>query len=362
MMLHGSFAAGATQPCTLDRATGTTIDAEPFMVHGYGTRWNQATNRLAFMEPDANGYYRIFTMRPDKSDRRDLTADKPGLPDKHQGAPFWHPSGRYLLFIAQKEEWSGAKMFGNPDYGALPGFGVHDDLWVMTADGSRDWKLTDDPNTMRQGILLPVFSPDGRRIAWAQRQPDKTYVLVLADFVEAPRPHLENPRTYRPGGKAYYEPGSFSSDSKTLFYTSDQDTHSFWRSQIYRLDLASGQSQRLTTGQDYNEHPVSINTPGGDWVVYMSTRGVDRYPGHFFLGTDWWAVKPDGSGTRRLTEMNVRREGNPEDAGYMQVATTVAMSPYRRFHARRRAGQPHKADRPGAGDSPHLPAEWLMAA
>jgi hypothetical protein len=47
----------------------------------------------------------------------------------------------------------------------------------------------------------------------------------------------------------------------------------------------------------------------------------------FFLGTDWWAVRLDGSGTKRLTQMNIRQRGNPEDNGTMQVATTVSISP-----------------------------------
>lgn len=321
-------AARAEAPCTLDRATGTTVEPTPFMTKGYATRWSFAAERLAFMEPDATtGYYRIFTMRPDGTGRTSLTAGRPGLPDKHQGAPYWHPSGRYLLFIAQKEQWSSPRLFGNPDYEALPGFGRHDDLWLITADASRSWRLTDEANTKDEGILLPVFAPDGRHIAWSARQPGGTYRLVLADFIEAPEPHLGKLRTYRPGNGRYYEPGSFASDSASLFYTSDQDSRSFWHSQIYRLDLATGASTRLTSGNDYNEHPVAVATPQGEWVVYMSTRGVNRYPGHWFLGTDWYAVKPDGTGTKRLTTMNVRRKDNPQNAGFMQVATTVAISP-----------------------------------
>jgi hypothetical protein len=45
------------------------------------------------------------------------------------------------------------------------------------------------------------------------------------------------------------------------------------------------------------------------------------------LGTDWYAAKLDGSGVKRLTTMNVNRENNPENAGIMQVAVTVAPSP-----------------------------------
>jgi hypothetical protein len=180
-------------PCTLDRAIGTTIDPEPFLTHGYGTRWNLATNRLVFMQPDQSGYYQVWSMRPDGSERRNLTSGRPGLATRaHHGAPFWEPSGRYLLFVAQKPDWHGTRLFGSPDYEALPGFGRHDDLWLITADGQRLWKLTDRPNTRDEGILLPVFSPDGKQIAWSERQPGGKYVLTVADFIERPEPHLHN--------------------------------------------------------------------------------------------------------------------------------------------------------------------------
>ncbi len=38
--------AFATSGCTLDRATGTTINAQPYLTNAYGTRWNAATDRL----------------------------------------------------------------------------------------------------------------------------------------------------------------------------------------------------------------------------------------------------------------------------------------------------------------------------
>jgi Tol biopolymer transport system component len=321
--LSAGPAAAAGDPCTLDRATGTTIDVQPFVKNAYGARWNLATGRIAFMERGPDGWYRVFTVKADGTDRIDL----PQVTGKHQGSPYWHPSGRYLLFIAEKKEWSSPALFGNPDYEALPGFGLHDDIWLATPDGKRVWKLTDEPNTKRQGVLLPVFSPDGARVAWAERQPDKTYQIRVADFVETPQPHLRNIKSYLPGGRAYYEPGSFTSDSRSLVYTSDQDTHNFWRSQIYRLDLPAGTCARLTVGNDYNEHPTVVNTPTGDWVVYMSTRGASRLPFHLFLGTDWYAMKTDGSGVKRLTTMSARAKDNPEHSDTLAVACTVAIGP-----------------------------------
>ena len=325
--IAGAAESRSAQPCTLDRATGTTIDREPFLRNAYGMRWNAATNRLAYMQPGADGYYRLFTMRPDGSDRHALTDGRDFLPRKHKGAAYWHPSGRYLIFTAQKQDWSGRKLFGIPDYEALPGFGLHDDIWWISADGSRGGRLTDEPDTADEGVLLPVISPDGRRIAWASRQPGKTYVLKVGDLVPGDVPRIERVRSYAPGGAVYYEPGSFTSDSHSLMYTSDQDTHNFWLSQIYRLDLRSGKGVRLTTGITYNEHPTVVKSPSGDWVVFMSTRGVKRAPGRLVLGTDWYAVRVDGTGAKRLTTMNAGRPGDPENFGQPQVAGTVAVSP-----------------------------------
>jgi hypothetical protein len=100
-------------------------------------RWNAATDRLAYMQTDASGFYRVFTMRADGSERHAVSDDRPALPHKHQGAAYWHPSGRYLLLVAEKPEWTGHRLFGIPDYEALPGFGHHDDLWLIAVDEGR---------------------------------------------------------------------------------------------------------------------------------------------------------------------------------------------------------------------------------
>ena len=200
-----SAPAMAASDCTLDRAVGTTIDATPFRRNAYGARWNLATDRLAFMAPDAEGYYKVFAMRPDGGDLMPMGA---GAPQKHQGSVYWHPSGRYLLFTAEKPEWHSLKLFGNPDYEALPGFGLHDDIWLTSADGRRSWRLTNEPNARQQGILMPVFSPDGRHVAWSDRQvPNKTYAIKVADFVEAPEPHLENIGPMRRAARFITRPG-----------------------------------------------------------------------------------------------------------------------------------------------------------
>ena len=312
------------QPCQIDRATGTTIDAVPLLAIGYGSRWSLVTNRVAFMRPDATGYYRIFTMSPDGSGQLEFAP--PGLPQGHRGSVFWTPDGRYLMFVAQKSEWRDTKLFGVPAYGALPGWGTHDDIWIASADGKSSWQLTNEANTKREGELLPVISPDGQKVAWGQRQEDKSYLLKIADLIEMPEPHLSNIRSFSPGAGKYFEPGGFSSDSQSLIYTTDDGTHNFWASQIFALNLSSGVATRLTQGNDYNEHPNVVKTPTGDWIIFMSTSGSRRFRGHLTLGTDWWAMRLDGSGAKRLTYMNSSPD-NPEYFGGPMVATTSAISP-----------------------------------
>jgi hypothetical protein len=53
----------------------------------------------------------------------------------------------------------------------------------------------------------------------------------------------------------FNETGGFSADSSSLVFTSAFETHNFWSNQIYRYDLNSGATTRLTRGSSYNEHP-----------------------------------------------------------------------------------------------------------
>jgi len=97
-----------------------------------------------------------------------------------------------------------------------------------------------------------------------------------------------------------------------VVFTSDFETHNFWQSQIYRLDLGSGAFIRLTRGDGYNEHPRY--TPDGQ-MLWMTN--ADN-PAH---GTDWWTMNPDGSNPQRLSDFNSDAEAR--GFGSKQVYATV---------------------------------------
>jgi Tol biopolymer transport system component len=265
-------------------------------------RWNHATATLSLMELGDDGYYDVWLVNEDLGNRRPLTSENPALPGKHAGNEDWHPSGRYLAMVVGKAEHDGTS--GD----AIPGFGGYSDVWLVDRDSTDAWQLTTVDDDYDAGSLFPRFSPDGTKLAWNERThaPDVLdpmlraggWVVKIADFVEEPTPHLDHTRTFVPGDvPAFNEATAWSPDGKKVLLASDYETEEFLESQIYALDVASGDLRRLTDGHDYHEHPDF--TPDGEHVVWMTTREATGYFG--IVGTDWWVMRADGTNPRRMT-------------------------------------------------------------
>ncbi len=233
----------------------------------------------------------------------------------------WSPAGQYFAFVAEKSDHPGNSV------GATPGWGSYSDLWVATADGSHAWQLTNVPVDKDHGTIIPEFSPDGRQLEWTERtgagqplNPDRFagfWVIKVADFIVGPdgTPSLANVRTVSPPGNAFNESGGFSPDSSSLVFTSDFETHNFWSNQIYRLDLGTGTTTRLTRGSSYNEHPRY--SPDGHVIWMTNADNPSR-------GTDWWTMDADGSNPQRLSDFNIN--GNAKSIGGKQVWATVVQT------------------------------------
>jgi hypothetical protein len=294
-----------------------------FVGTGLGIKWNHAVNKLAYIRPDAQRYYHIYLSNPDGTGEAPLMRD-PALLNRHQGQHDWHPSGRGLVFAAEKLVHEG------DSYAAIPGFGGYSDLWYIAADGTQAKMLYETPNNYDSSTLVPNFSNDGHKVAWVQRisQPQPLdpllmagdSVIKLADFVETPEPHLENIQTYQPGGRGFYEVSDFSPDDTELLFTSNFETQDFFHSQIYAFNWVTGQTRLLTNKTEYNEHPSF--TPDGKSIIYMTTQEADYIGGWY--ATDWWLMNPDGTNKRRISYMN--RIGHPHYLGAPMWALAVAWS------------------------------------
>ena len=280
---------------------GPPIRYEVFQRGAFGADWSKTNNLIAFNAKANDGLFHIYTARPDGGDRKQVGEGSTSFPQRTTGTPAWSPSGQFMAFVAEKPVHPGNSV------PATPGWGSYSDLWVATADGSRAWQLTDVPTDRDHGTIIPEFSPDGRLLAWTERtgagqmlHPDRFagyWVIKVADFNVAPdgTPSLSGIRTVTPPGDAFNETGAFSADSAAFVFTGDFETHNFWKSQIYRLDLRSGATTRLSRGDSYNEHPRY--TPDGQ-VLWMTN--ADN-PSH---GTDWWTMDADGSNAQRLSNFN----------------------------------------------------------
>ena len=98
----------------------------------------------------------------------DGTGEKP-LTDngKVNWGPTWHPDGRRVIFSS--------------DLGSIPNSRPNYDLWMMTDAGDLLERITYHPGP----DILPVFSPDGKRLMWTtRREQDPKTQIYIADWID----------------------------------------------------------------------------------------------------------------------------------------------------------------------------------
>lgn len=295
----------------------TTIEED-----GGRVDWSHAgDDRIAFDKQGPDGYFDIYTMQPDGSDEQCVTCAQPALPHKHHGQPAWHPSGKWIVFQAEKETHAGSS------YQASPGYGTFNDLWLISVDGKDAFQLTTLPNSPDVGVLHPHFSADGHKLTWSQmyRRPHLTtkgeeyglWSLMVADFDDQATPRLSNVHAYQPAGEAFYENHGLGPDNRTLIFSSTYlRTKPFLHdNDIFDYDLETATLTRLTS-DGYNEH--ALISPDGTRIVWMSSAGNQS-------GTDFWLMRSDGSDKRRLTSFN--QKGHAE---YLRGQAIAADSSWNR--------------------------------
>jgi Tol biopolymer transport system component len=276
--------------------------------------WSRSNNLIAYDRAGANGDFQVYTMAADGTRDACLTCGKPGLPQKNNGNPAWHPSGNYIVFQSEVADSTATRFAANP------GRGVDNVLWVTDASGGSFTQLTELSSDPATGVLHPHFSTDGTRLVWSELYegiplPTGTFVgrwrLVVADFViAAGRPSLRNVRRYEPGRGGFFETHGFSPDGSRVLFTSNlEQTGLESLGDIFLMDLGSLVVTRLTD-ENYNEHAHFF--PSGRKIVWMTSAGNAN------RGTDLWIMNPDGSGKERLTFLN--QGGCAEYAGGRALA------------------------------------------
>jgi len=165
--------------------------------------------------------------------------------------PRWSPDGRYLAFVTDR--------------------GEKNQIFVAPLAGGEPRQVT----TAEHGAGQPAWSPDGTTIAYVTRvghykdSKDR-------DAHEKAEPRVIRNLRYKLDGVGFFD---------------DRRTH------IFTVDVESGDSRQITTGDWYDDQPAW--SPDGKSIVFVSDRERGRHGRQW--RTDVWVVPSGGGPARKLT-------------------------------------------------------------
>ncbi|MBN1138405.1 MAG: PD40 domain-containing protein, partial [Anaerolineae bacterium] len=181
--------------------------------------WSPSGDQIAF-HSDRGGDFDIWVMNADGSNPVNLT-NHPG-DDRY---PAWSPA-------PPEGGTGGARIaFASDRDGSY-------DIWVMNADGSGPFKLTDSPARDR----YPIWSPDGTHLTFNTDRDGNQEIYIMnasgGDLVNVTNtPYIEGLADWSPGG------------TRLVLYSEQKKDKD-----VYILDLATGQWTNITNSPYSDEY------------------------------------------------------------------------------------------------------------
>lgn len=270
--------------------------------HGGRVDWCPSTNLIAFDRMTGKNTSEVFVIRPDGSGERCITCNTPRLPQGIRGQPAWHPGGEFLVIQVQGKFYGGSRF-------EFVSWGIHNDLWLIAADGS--WAQMLVEAEYLGASLHPHFSDSGDRLFWTVREStgkkipqrlfDKTpgrenpwdgWHLAVANFnrnIGGAARLTKRIDLYR-GEGGFFESHALKED--VIWFSHTKNGRPFV-DDIYRARVDGTQRVNITNSPGtWEEHGEP--SPKGSLVTFNSSRSFD------------WKNPPDTAGTLRL-ELWARR-------------------------------------------------------
>jgi dipeptidyl aminopeptidase/acylaminoacyl peptidase len=168
--------------------------------------------------------------------------------DDAQLDPTYSPDGKWVVYQQDKG--------GNELY----------DLYAISSSGGIPINLTNTPEIRE---LSPRFSPDGSMLAFDQKssKSPSLNVMVMDWHTRAVRA-----LTAETSADHWWNRICWSHDSKYIFAM--RTKNDFADSDVYRIEVASGKAENLTTHQGEVRHSASALSPKSDRLLISSNEGV----------------------------------------------------------------------------------------
>jgi dipeptidyl aminopeptidase/acylaminoacyl peptidase len=164
--------------------------------------------------------------------------------DERQFSATWSPDGKW---IAYQQDSGGNELW---------------DIWAVPADGGAAINLTNTPDRREES---PLWSPDGAALAIAIKPKDGTsYDLAILDWATRKVRQL----THEASPDRQWQVVAWSPDGKTLY--AERAEVGFTDSDVYAVDVASGQTTNLTPHEGRHTYEAGSLSPDGKTLLVTS--------------------------------------------------------------------------------------------
>jgi Tol biopolymer transport system component len=312
--------AGVTQNSTSEESGKIVVSRRTLTEQGGRVDWCASTNLIAFDRMTSADTSEVYVIRPDGSGQQCVTCNTPRLPEGIRGQPAWHPGGEFLVIQVQGKFYKGSRF-------EFVSWGIHNDLWLVAADGSWAQRLVE--SEFLGASLHPHFSDSGDRLFWTVREstgkkiPQRLFLKTPGRENPWDGWHLAIANFERKAGEKamlshridlYQREGGFFEShalkGEVIWFSHTKNGRPFV-DDIYRARSDGTQRVNITNSPGTWEEHGELS-PHGSLVTFNSSRGFDwKHPPDMAktLRLELWARQMNTGKTIRITDFNKQSAG-----------------------------------------------------